>query len=312
MQHLRLHHWIKAPHKSSSGSDFEASLESFKRKAKQNKGNSGNDASGAFAMPVSKKKKVSKAYDPKRLNRTDYSNPAGILDAYLTKTNISNDKNIIQSSNKALQGKIKVFKRPENISTSTATITTNNQCQAQVSRTASSRKTYPHPSNIRRKKKKKRLKSGVNDSDGNYLDDSDSDSDELTSVLNMRKDVKLEYHKGLGSVLKKHVFVGIVDDDYSLIQYETEAVHTESLYFGRGVLLSNCSFQFQLLLQIGNSFRPKIKDLISIGLDMDDMKVVTMTQEKKSQRINVWTRDHDTDESNKTSDARGLFFYKNR
>ena len=53
------------------------------------------------------------------------------------------------------------------------------------------------------------------------MDDSDSDSDELTSVLNMRKDVKLEY-KGLGSVLKKHVFVGIVDDDYSLIQYETK------------------------------------------------------------------------------------------
>ena len=71
-------------------------------------------------------------------------------------------------------------------------------------------------------KEKKKSQGGVNDADGNYLDDSDSDSDELTSVLNMRKDVKLEYHKGLGSVLKKHVFVGIVDDDYSLIQYETK------------------------------------------------------------------------------------------
>ena len=190
----------KTPHTSSSGSDFEASLESFKRKATQSKRNGGNDASGAFTMPVSKKKKVSKAYDPKRLNRTDYSNPAGILDAYLTKGNVSNNKNVIQRGNKALQGKTK---KPENISTSTATIATNNQPQPQVSRTVSSRKTYPHPSNIRRKKKKKRLKSGVNDSDGNYLDDSDSDSDELTSVLNMRKDVKLEYHKGLGSVLKE-------------------------------------------------------------------------------------------------------------
>ena len=75
---------------------LKASLESFKRKATQNKRNGGNDASGAFTMPVSKKKKVSKAYDPKRLNRTDYSNPAGILDAYLTKGNVSNDKNVIQ------------------------------------------------------------------------------------------------------------------------------------------------------------------------------------------------------------------------
>ena len=95
------------PHTLSSGSDFEASLESLNAKLRKNKRNGGNDASGAFTMPVSKKKKVSKAYDPKRLNRTDYSNPAGILDAYLTKGNVSNDKNVIQRGNKALQGKTK-------------------------------------------------------------------------------------------------------------------------------------------------------------------------------------------------------------
>ena len=121
------------------------------------------------------------------------------------------------------------------------------------------------------------------------MDDSDSDSDELTSVLNMRKDVKLEYHKGLGSVLKKHVFVGIVDDDYSLIQYETKLFILNHSILAEEYFYQTVVFNFNYFYKLEIPSRPKIKDLISIGLDMDDMKVVTMTQEKKSQRINVWT-----------------------
>ena len=101
----------------------------------------------------------------------------------------------------------------------------------------------------------------------------------MTSILNTRKDIELEYHKGLATVLKKHVFVGIVDNDYSLIQYETKLFMLNHTVLAEEYFYQTVIYNFSHFYKLKIPSKPNIKDLISIGLDMNDMKVVTMTQE---------------------------------
>ena len=300
----------------SDDSDFATSLESFKRKSNfltrsissssSSSRSSSSDGSsagnGAFIMPLSKPKKKPKAYDPKRLNRTDYSNPSGRLDNFLTKTK-KNVKKINDNNNNntnAIPGTKNNDKRKhdEINSTITTTTTTTTRTTATNAMTMANdqslqsrnlnfiTKTYPHPNNIKRKKRRKNNDVSNNNSSNNNSsyssadgDSDDSDSDELTSILNMRKDIELEYHKGLATVLKKHVFVGIVDNDYSLIQYETKLFMLNHTVLAEEYFYQTVIYNFSHFYKLKIPSKPNIKDLISIGLDMNDMKVVTMTQE---------------------------------
>jgi DNA mismatch repair protein MLH1 len=44
----------------------------------------------------------------------------------------------------------------------------------------------------------------------------------LTSLLELRKEVKKNEHRGLSDIFASHTFVGIVDDALALIQYQTK------------------------------------------------------------------------------------------
>ncbi|KAG2185059.1 hypothetical protein INT43_000972 [Umbelopsis isabellina] len=92
----------------------------------------------------------------------------------------------------------------------------------------------------------------------------------LTSLLELRKEVKKNEHKGLSDIFANHTFVGIVDDALALIQYQTK------LYMVNYAVLSE-DFFYQLVLRefsnfgyINLSTPIPIKDFITVALDEEE------------------------------------------
>ncbi|GAB5586850.1 DNA mismatch repair protein Mlh1 [Umbelopsis nana] len=92
----------------------------------------------------------------------------------------------------------------------------------------------------------------------------------LTSLLELRKEVKKNEHKGLSEVFADHTFVGIVDDALALIQHQTK------LYLVNYSVISEELF-YQLVLRefsnfgyINMSSPIPIKDFIMVALDEEE------------------------------------------
>ncbi|CAO3677948.1 unnamed protein product [Umbelopsis vinacea] len=92
----------------------------------------------------------------------------------------------------------------------------------------------------------------------------------LTSLLELRKDVKKNEHKGLSGIFADHAFVGIVDDSLALIQHQTK------LYMVNYSIISEELF-YQLVLRefsnfgyINMSSPIPITDFIMVALDEEE------------------------------------------
>ncbi|KAH8547540.1 DNA mismatch repair protein Mlh1 [Umbelopsis sp. PMI_123] len=92
----------------------------------------------------------------------------------------------------------------------------------------------------------------------------------LTSLLELRKEVKKNEHKGLSDVFADHTFVGVVDDTLALIQRQTK------LYLVNYSVISEELF-YQLVLRefsnfgyINMSSSIPIKDFIMVALDEEE------------------------------------------
>ncbi|KAJ2961592.1 hypothetical protein NQZ79_g3184 [Umbelopsis isabellina] len=92
----------------------------------------------------------------------------------------------------------------------------------------------------------------------------------LTSLLELRKEVKKNEHRGLSEIFASHTFVGIVDDALALIQYQTK------LYMVNYAVISE-DFFYQLVLRefsnfgyINLSTPIPIKDFITVALDEEE------------------------------------------
>ncbi|RUS29738.1 DNA mismatch repair protein Mlh1-like protein [Jimgerdemannia flammicorona] len=91
----------------------------------------------------------------------------------------------------------------------------------------------------------------------------------LTSVLNLRKEVKLIEHSGLTDLFTNHVFVGCIDDMLALVQYQTKlyminyVIVSEELFY-QLVLRNFCNFGF-----IHLSSAAPIKEFIQIALEQE-------------------------------------------
>ncbi|KAL1933553.1 hypothetical protein VTP01DRAFT_7643 [Rhizomucor pusillus] len=92
----------------------------------------------------------------------------------------------------------------------------------------------------------------------------------LTSVLNLRKDVKSSEDPALTAILRKHTFVGFVDDVMALIQHERE------LYIVNYAVVSEELFYQITLNDFANFGRIKLSeavpiyDCIKLALDIEE------------------------------------------
>nr|XP_054753016.1 DNA mismatch repair protein Mlh1-like [Lytechinus pictus] len=93
---------------------------------------------------------------------------------------------------------------------------------------------------------------------------------QLTSVLEIQKEIEANTHDDLRDLVKQHTFVGIVDAEYALIQHKTK------LYLVNTVKLSQELFYQMMLYDFGNfglmrlSNPAPIFELAMIALDTED------------------------------------------
>ncbi|KAI8580020.1 hypothetical protein K450DRAFT_238976 [Umbelopsis ramanniana AG] len=92
----------------------------------------------------------------------------------------------------------------------------------------------------------------------------------LNSLLDLRKEVKKNEHKGLSDIFADHTFVGVVDDALALIQHQTK------LYLVNYSVISEELF-YQLVLREFSNFgyinmasAIPIKDFIMVALDEEE------------------------------------------
>jgi DNA mismatch repair protein MLH1 len=253
-----------------SRSQFEVSLSAFarksaaaepaKKKAKQELQLS-VDRSGRTIVSFSsaKPKKKSAPYDPRRLDRTDASNPAGRLEPFFTRDKMTNVK----------KGSVDPTRAPSN-----SRITAAPGILAMAERNGAAGKGGGESASGRQRVKYPRPYARPGGED---------DPAELTSVQNIREDIKLDCHPGLVAVLRKHVFVGVIDDDYSLLQYQTK------MFMFNHSLLADELFYQTAILNFGNFYvlevpnRPKLKNLLGIGIGLGKQVMVASTQEESSE-----------------------------
>ena len=238
-------------------SNFAVSLEAFARKKrpayegnlhesalKKPKDGGGSqssfsvDSKGRTVVSLSTAKPKSKPaapYDPRRLNRTDASNPSGRLEPFFMGTSTSTAAG---TTHAAKDSSVKCA--PDS--------STDSSVRAPEG-TANKKRTYPKSSS---------------------RPEGEDDPADLTSVVNMCEDVKLDCHPGLVAVLRKHVFVGVVDDEYSLLQYQTKlfminhADLADELFYQSAVL----NFGHFYLINLPN--KPTISHLLELGMSLSE------------------------------------------
>ncbi|KAG2181878.1 hypothetical protein INT44_008694 [Umbelopsis vinacea] len=93
----------------------------------------------------------------------------------------------------------------------------------------------------------------------------------LNSLLDLRKEVKKNEHKGLSDIFADHTFVGVVDDALALIQHQTKlylvnysALYSEELFY-QLVLREFSNFGY---INMASSI--PIKDFIMVALDEEE------------------------------------------